>query len=202
MLKNVRKNYLLASIFYILLGIVLVIMPETTTKTIWYSFGAIMVVVGVVYTINYFTRETVPNTIKYDLVIGLIGIVIGLFTFIKVNVVISIIPVILGFAIVITGIIKLQNALDLKRIGYARWNIILIFALINIVFGIVLLANPFASAKILVILIGIGLMFSGVTDIASNVIFTSQLKTYSKNSIVSSKNKNKSDSDENDEIII
>ena len=111
-----KFNFAFSAIMYIVAGLILLICPEITTRTIAYSVGVIFVVMGLANVINYFRMELDLAYSSTAFVNGTLTTLIGLFIFIKSKTVISIIPVILGFMIIISGTFKLQHALNLFRI--------------------------------------------------------------------------------------
>ena len=54
----------------------------------------------------------------------------------------------------------------------------LIFAVINVAFGVLLICNPFAWTTLLFRLLGVGLIFSGIIDCASTVYFADRIRKY------------------------
>ena len=54
----------------------------------------------------------------------------------------------------------------------------LVMALVFIIFGAVLVANPFESEVLLLRLIGVSLIISGMTDIFASIFFDSIRKNY------------------------
>ena len=81
-----------------------------------------------------------------EFVFGILGIVLGAVVLYKVEIVISLIPFILGVLVLCSGCSKLQDAIDLKRLDYGSWLGLLIVAAINIILGVVLIYNPFKAA--------------------------------------------------------
>ena len=69
---------------------------------------------------------------------------------------------------------KLQNSVDLLRLGHGTWHVAFALAIINIVFGVVLLINPFAK-EILITLVGIGFVYSGATDLYVTISISRKL---------------------------
>lgn len=164
MLKSMKKSFILTAIVYIVAGIVLVIWPETTTKTICYSLGLVIIGFGLVHMWHYMKESPASKENNYELVWALLAVAFGIFSILKWQKIVSIIPIILGFAIVFNGLIKLKRAIDLERMHNGSWWHILLLAIANIIFGGILLANPFEAASTLIRVIGIGLIYSGITD--------------------------------------
>lgn len=178
MLKEMKWEAILTGILYILLGIVALVIPETMQKTLGYLIGIVLIVAGLVSMVCYLLRDARENYYHNEFVFGLVGIVLGAAVLYKVEVIISLIPFILGILVLFSGCSKLQDAIDLKRLGYGSWVGMLVVAVINIILGIVLICNPFKAAVILFRVLGIGLILSGASDCFSTVYFARKLRRF------------------------
>ena len=69
-------------------------------------------------------------------------------------------PFAVGILLLIGGIVKLQNAIDMKRLGFLRWKVVLFFALLLFLMGGLLIYNPFEGRGLLVY-IGVSLILDG-----------------------------------------
>lgn len=176
--KQMKWDALLTGILYILLGIVALVIPETMERALGYLIGGTLIVGGAVSMICYLLRDAHQNYFHNDFLHGLIGIVAGILVLNKVNLIIALIPFLLGIMILISGCSKLQDVIDMKRMGYGNWIVMLVFAVINVCFGILLVCNPFESAILLFRLLGIGLIFSGVTDCMTTIYFAGKIRKY------------------------
>ena len=174
--KKVKWNVILSSIIYVILGVLLIIWPDIMTKNICYVVGFFVIAIGIVNLIDYIRHDIVMEGYRYSLVIGLAFILVGVFILSKVEMVMSIIPFLLGLAVTISGFMKFQNAIDLIRLKYSGWGAVLFIASLNIAFGIVLMVNPFTSALVLSICIGIGMIYSGVSDLIATIMLSNSVK--------------------------
>ena len=116
----------------------------------------------------------------YDLVVGLCAILGGILVIVKVDKLTDLIPAVLGFLVTMSGIMKMQNSVDMLRLGHGTWHVAFAMAIVNIVAGIVLLMNPFEAAQILIMCLGIALVYSGITDLYVTISISrrlSRLKT-------------------------
>ena len=141
MLKELKWEAILTGVLYILLGIVALVIPETMQKTLGYLIGIVLIVAGLVSIICYLLRDARENYYHNEFVFGILGIVLGAVVLYKVEIVISLIPFILGVLVLCSGCSKLQDAIDLKRLGYGSWLGLLIVAAINIILGVVLILS-------------------------------------------------------------
>ena len=179
-LKKVKWNVILSSVIYVIIGVLLIIWPDIMTKNICYVIGFFSIAIGIVNIIDYIRHDILLEGYKYSLVIGLAFILVGIFILTKVEMVMSIIPFLLGLAVTISGFMKFQNAIDLIRLKYSGWGAVLFISGLNIAFGIVLMANPCASAMILSICIGIGMIYSGVSDLIATIMLSNSMKKLAK----------------------
>lgn len=179
--KENKKGYALYALMYLVAGLILLACPEITTKTITYSVAVIFLVMGLAQIFNYLRMEPDLASTNTGFVSGTLVTLMGIFILIKSEVVISIIPVILGFLVIVSGTLKLQHAINLYRIHMSGVKSILVLALLNIVIGIITVFNPFKTVIVLMRVMGIGLIISGATDLFSSFYLAKQFKKYSKN---------------------
>ncbi len=178
MLKEIKWSAILRSVIYLVLGAILIVFPDTTARTLCYIGGGAVVVIGVTTLIAYQFRELKIRYYRNDFVIGLIEVLLGLFCIYKAELLIALLPFLLGIFVVISGFCKLQNGLDVKRMGYANWYVFVLLAAVNIVFGMILLWNPFTAAIVMYIVIGAGLVFSGATDLVLTILISRQIHQF------------------------
>lgn len=175
LLKQLRWNIILMSIVYMALGIILIVWPSETLTVTCYILAALLIALGTVSLLSYMRKDITGIIYRYDLVVGLSCIIGGVLVILKVEQLTDLIPVILGFLVTISGILKIQNSIDMLRLGHGTWHVAFILAIINIVFGVVLLINPFAK-EVLVACIGVALVYSGVTDLYMTIAISIRLK--------------------------
>ena len=180
LLKQLKWNLILLAVIFIALGIVLILCQVATMKTICYLLAAMLLAIGVVSLINYLRKDISGIIYRYDLVVGLCAILGGILVIVKVDKLTDLIPAVLGFLVTMSGIMKMQNSVDMLRLGHGTWHVAFAMAIVNIVAGIVLLMNPFEAAQILIMCLGIALVYSGITDLYVTISISrrlSRLKT-------------------------
>lgn len=178
LLQQVKWDAVLVSVLYVVLGIVCIVIPETMVKTLGYLIGALLIVAGAVSMICYLLREAHENYYRNDFVYGLVSISIGIIVLYKVDWLIELVPIILGILVVTSGCRKLQDVIDMKRMEYGSWAAMLVLAAINVIFGVVVILNPFETLVLLFQLVGAGLIFSGVTDCFIVLYFAGKIRKY------------------------
>ena len=175
LLKQLKWNLILLAVIFIALGIVLILWPGATMKTICYLLAAMLLALGVASLINYLRKDISGIIYRYDLVVGLCAILGGILVVVKVDKLTDLIPAVLGFLVTMSGILKMQNSVDILRLGHGTWHVAFAMAIVNIVAGIVLLMNPFEAAQILIMCLGIALVYSGITDLYVTISISRRL---------------------------
>ena len=177
-LKEMKWEAILTSALYIVLGVVTIAIPETMVKTLGYLMGILLIVVGAVSMICYLLREASQNHYRNGFGYGLVSIAVGIIFLYKAEWIMSMVPMILGILVLASGCGKLQEVIDMKRAGCEKWLPVLILAAVNIVLGAVIVANPFDVLLRLLQMVGIGLIFSGITDCITVIYVTGRMKGY------------------------
>ncbi len=154
-----------------LCGLLLILHPDAAAVVIVKAAGIVVAVIGAVFVIMYFIRRKLPG-FNYNLVQGAVMIGIGLFLYFQPKAVASFLPMLFGIGVLVSGILSFQRALDLNGLGIGGSGGVMIVALINILLGILIILRPFNLAQIIMFLIGIALMYSGVTDIVTAIYIT------------------------------
>lgn len=178
LLKQLKWDALFMGALYTLLGIVALVIPETMERLLGFLIGVVLIVAGAVSMISYLLRDAHQNYYHNDFLHGLLGILLGIVVLYKVDIIISLVPFLLGTLVLVSGLSKLQDVIDLKRLEYGNWIFMLVLAVINIILGLVLIFNPMAAAALLFRLMGIGLIFSGITDCVTTVYFAGKIRNY------------------------
>ncbi|MFT3984686.1 MAG: DUF308 domain-containing protein [Lachnospiraceae bacterium] len=202
MLKRMKLNTFLVSLLYVVLGVIMMLFPRSTMETLCYVFAGVLFLIGLVYTVSYFKRNVVESYYRYDLVYGLVTILCGFLIIIKVDLLINLIPIIMGILIFGNGIIKLQHAIDLKRVNFSGWFYVLIFSLLCITIGTVLIFQPAFIADTVTIIIGISFAFSGITDLITLLLISKKMKDYEDGKTVIINNSETDNSETIDEAMV
>lgn len=173
--EKIRKDVVWSSIAYLIIGFILLIKPGTALVTIVHILALLAVVMGVVSLVTYFKdKYSVGNG---GVIKGIVYFFIAAFLYFGAGFIISIVPFILGLLIVISGIVKLQEALDMMKYRADGSVTVLVIAILSLVLGILILINPFGTAELLFRIIGIALIYNGVSDLLTVFYFSRKQDT-------------------------
>lgn len=172
--EKIRKDVVWSSIAYLILGFVLLIKPGTALVTVVHILAIVAAVMGVVSLVSYFKdKYSVGNG---GVIKGVVYFAIAAFLYFGAGVIISIVPFILGILIVISGIVKLQEALDMMKYRADGSITVLVISVLSLVFGVLILINPFGTAELLFRIIGIALIYNGVSDLLTVFYFSKKTR--------------------------
>lgn len=182
MFRKFKTEMVFRSVVMIIAGIILIMFPAATQKTIAYVIAGALAVYGILRILRYFgiigNRESEIGGLKeyassMDLVTGILLIV---FAALVAKVLIAFIPVVLGIVVLFSGLVKLEQAVELIRSQRGNWLGIMILAVVTIIVGVLSIFNPFATNNILLQVIGAGLAFGGITDLIATGYVSGKFK--------------------------
>ena len=171
--RKIKKTFnlsLLTSIVFVIIGLFLFIKPDTTLSVISYVIGSILIISGISSGYRYFSEKGVLSIFSFDLVYGVLLLISGIFLVVRPDLLSVLFPIILGIWIIINSIIKFQYALVLKKIKNEDFIYTTLISFLTLIWGIVLLYNPFKTALLVTQTIGVFIIVYAVLDIIDNFI--------------------------------
>ena len=167
--KFLRYLAILVIIFFeVYAGVRLLTAPAEFSNSAIVIFGIFSLIIGVVmlYYAITFKQEYLPY--RLGLALGILNVILGLFCVAFSQKVVEMFPVfavIYGVVMVFAGIDKLGNYFIIKSRGLPHHWIWMVGAVLTIVLGIVIIANPFTTVEATYTFGGIFLIASGVVDL-------------------------------------
>ena len=177
MLRYVKSGMMLLSIAYIVIGMMLLIMPQTSLLWICYPFGAVVLLTGIVCLIQYARIRGTGFTAPFMLVGGVITAGLGIFTLAKPQVVASFLPIVFGIFIVVDGLSRIGSAIDLAKRKGQKWWVLLLLSIVSVALGILLVLHPFGAAVSVVMVCGILLIVEGAMNLGCILYAAMELRT-------------------------
>ena len=174
--NKVKRDVYVFAIAFIVMGLVMIFFPQFTLEMLCYLIAAVLGILGIFNLIVYFTRDIIKDVYRYDFVIGVMMILLAIIFIAKSELMIDLIPVIMGVIVFWNGVTKLQRSIDLFRTGYSGWIFVLIISLMSIALGVFIILQPDFIAQAVMIIIGISLVFGGVSDIISLILLGKRVK--------------------------
>lgn len=179
-MKNSGIMKFVTSFVYILFGLALMAWPQRVEDAICTILAVCVIVLGIAKLIGY-SIVKVENRIAEDtngFAVGASLILLGMFLWLKGTVIIALIPFLLGFMIAYKGLEGIQNVINFRKFGYGTYKTVLVSSIVITLFGVLVMMNPFSTARLLFFMLGLGLFVSGLSDFISDIFFTAQLKKH------------------------
>jgi len=157
-LGRIKADFLLSSVLCIALGLVFIIWRASVLTIVANVLAVVLIIIGVVYMCSYFLNG-------FSAMLGLVVLAVGIWFLVQPKVVVSLIPIVIGLVLIFHSIRSIIEAVDARKYGYGGWSVGLIFSIISLIFGIICVTNAFDVMKTATVVVGIILIFNGVSNI-------------------------------------
>lgn len=170
-IKAGRNNMMLYSIASVIIGVIAMIAPSTFYNIISYVIAGILCAFGLYSVITYFSQGVSDAFGSFGLVKGTAFLGFGVLLFIKPDFIVTTFGLILGIALIIDGVIKVQYSVDLFRAKYEKWWYLLIPGALILLLGLIFItAND--DGRGFTVFLGITLVVDGVTDLFTYIFLS------------------------------
>ena len=147
------------------LGLIVTFYPSATVNAISVLFGLLLIASGLFHLIRVFGGNEAHRV--WMGISGLLLIVIGVVMLRHLHLTVALIGLIIGITWIVQGVIALIVSLSGgAREGGGWW---IFFGIFSLVGGIVIIAVPTESVKVLAVLIGIWFIFQGLFEVAGGL---------------------------------
>lgn len=173
-MERLNMGNILSCVLEVVIGILLLIDPVSFTASIIMVLGAVLAVMGVAAIIGYFRMDAEEAAQTNGLLKGLLLLGCAFICLFRSKWLIGAIPLITvfyGILILVIGIAKLQDTVNMLRLKKQYWYMPLIGAVLSIPFAIVTLINPFISTALLGIFIAVSLIVEAAVDILTFIFW-------------------------------
>ncbi|MGB3779721.1 MAG: DUF308 domain-containing protein, partial [Tunicatimonas sp.] len=153
---SILKNwwlFLLNGLAAMLFGGVALFYPETTLRVLVGYFGVLAIFLGVFLVLAALMNRSGANLWTFWLLEGILNLVIGAVILVYPEITVSVFLVVLAIWAILIGAIQLISAFQLRRVVRHRWPFVVNGSL-ALLFGIIILVNPFREAVVLTLFVG------------------------------------------------
>ena len=168
-IRSTIKNwwiYLITGILFILAAIYVFSTPEASYLTLSIFFAIFIFIDGISsISFSITNRETLKGW-GWQLAMGIISTLIGFSLFIHPSVSMAILPLYIGFWVMMKGSLIIGTSFDLKSHGVDNWGWMLFLGIVNLVMGVLMIVNPVFGASLILIFTAISLLTVGISMIA------------------------------------
>lgn len=162
LLKQIKADYLFSSAMCIVLGLILVIWRGGVLEFLGTILAIVMIIIGAVYLCNYFLRAI---TSGFSMLIGIFLLAVGIWFIADPKVPGSLLPIVIGVLLLFHGIRAIKETLMARKYGDGPWGANLILAAVSVLCGLFCVFDAFHVMENLTIVVGIILIFNGISNI-------------------------------------
>lgn len=159
---------ILMGIALLVLGIAMFVSPIGATLLIVQVTGWTLVAVGAVTLVNCWAHR-LPELRQADLVIGLVELVPGALMVTMPEAFTSLVYVLIGIIILVTGVNDIASARSLHALGVPGTAALTVLGVLTLVAGAAVVVSPFAMAELVMLVAGVALIFDGITEIVAGL---------------------------------
>jgi uncharacterized membrane protein HdeD (DUF308 family) len=165
-LGKMKRSWIMTSIMAMAIGIIMIICPERYVGLLISALGYALLVLATVMGMDFLaSKKVLANYIS--LTGALIVAILGFFVLVHRKDVLNLLGLLFGLLLVIEGIMDMFNTfLHTRRSGKKGWGIMMVLSALLILFGLIILTNPWwTDPRSLMEAIGGMMLFSAVVSI-------------------------------------
>lgn len=166
-LKKDAMESILAAIIFLVVGVLFVRNPETIKLTFSYIVGGLFALVGIAKIVNYFAQKGNEDFFNYDLVFGIIAIIISIVFVTQYSLLNAILRIAIAIWLMYSGLIRGTTSIKLKTYGLKNWWVVLVSSVLMVLAGIYIMS----FAGIIEVTLGIIMIAYSIIDIINGILF-------------------------------
>lgn len=172
--RKTTTSIILSSVAAFIIGLIMAVVPNLSLQAIGIAVGVYAMVYGVILMgINFTAHNTyIPF---YGIASGILSIIVGLILVAMPNILSVIFAIALGIWIILSSVNVISIAVTVKK-TVSNWSLWLLLGIIDLICGIIILFNPFASSLSIVVLGGIIIMVHSTISIIGMIMIKQKIK--------------------------
>ena len=163
--EKFSKNNTALSIVMVALGLILFLWPGKTLELAARILGIALLVGAAVSGVSWYRDRHKANAGYAMLAVAIACLIAGVIVLSAPRGIITLLPKLVGLAVIVNGALNLAQALELRRMGGNSWTSSLVMAILTIVAGLFLLCFAFGAMKAAVMVIGAIFVYNGASNL-------------------------------------
>lgn len=162
--EKYSRNNVLLSVVMVLLGVLLFLWPGKTLELAARILGIGLLVGAVICAVSWYRERSRTGSDYTSLAMAIFCLVAGLIVLLAPRGIVSLLPKIIGVAVLLNGILNLAQALEMRKMG-GSWVSPLVMAVLTILGGVFLFLFAFSAMKAAVMVIGGVCIYNGLSNL-------------------------------------
>lgn len=176
--KRTTTSIIISSVIAFIIGLIMAVVPNISLQVMSIVIGVFMIVYGVALMVLDFMAHHVYIPF-YGIMSGLLSIIAGILLISMPNLLSTVFAIALGIWIILSSVNVISIAITVRG-KVQNWFWWLLLGIIDLICGVIILFNPFASSISLVVLGGIIIMVHSVITIVDMIMIKNDAKELSK----------------------
>ena len=185
--ENMMFSSLLMVFFNVLVGLVLIFFNDFSTKINYVIVGSFILVNGLFYIIRYLYDGLGNKFFAIDLIIGVISVLLGIFTFINLKyrlletddfvlTIDKVMGIVFGIWLIVGFIEKIFYGIKFMKVNEEIFPLITFISVLFLVMGVIVIFNPFKAFMLISRLIGLFMVCAGLFESMVCMLFRRRSK--------------------------
>ena len=176
--RKTMTSILISSVIAFILGLIMVAVPNISLEVIGIAFGVYIILHGIALIVLDFMSHNMYVPF-YGIMTGILSIIAGIIMLAMPNVLTTVFAIALGIWIILSSINVISISISVRK-GVPNWYLWLILGIIDLICGIIILFNPFASSISIVVLAGIIMMIHSAITFIDTLMIKKDVKEVAK----------------------
>lgn len=160
-----RSASLWTAAFCIVAGVILVLYPVAVSNMFVTALAIGALVYGLIHLFRYIQGRRAGISLTGDLFLTVVAGGFALFALVSPQSILAILPLALGCMLLVDCVGKLPLAVAAFRGGYPGRGLFVLSAMLPGLLGLVILINPFSTARLMVVAFGVSLIVDGMGEL-------------------------------------
>ena len=176
--QRTTTSILISSVVAFIIGLLMAVVPNASLQVIGIVLGIYMIVHGVSLIVLDFMAHNIYVPFQ-GIMSGILSIIAGIILLAMPNILPTVFAIALGIWIILSSVNVISIAITVRK-GVSNWYLWLILGIIDLICGIIILFNPFASSISIVVLGGIIMMVHSAITFADTIMIKKDVKEIAK----------------------
>lgn len=176
--NNIILKEIIYSVIYGLFGLFIYLKSDITNKTVGLLIGVFLLVYGSFLIYTNISKIKI-KFFRYNLVLGILNLVLAIFILLNPLSLLNVLTLTLAIWLLLLGINKILYFIELKSIKEDSRRIVLVSAILYIIFGILLIINPFRT-QVVTKTVGVFILVSNILNINDLILLKKRSKNFLK----------------------
>lgn len=176
--KRTATSILISSVIAFILGLLMAVVPNISLQAIGIVLGIYVIAHGIALIVLDFMAHNIYIPF-HGIMSGILSIIVGLILVAMPDILPVVFAIALGIWIILSSINTVSISISVRK-GVSNWYLWLLLGIIDLICGIIILFNPFASSISIVVLGGIIMMVHSVITFVDTIMIKKDVKEVSK----------------------